>query len=75
MMSSAQNRLHILEQHLLPSLTAGAAQGKTFISTNIIKDGDKSYPEIIDYHPEKKVSIRRAFLKLIIAAVTNLRCL
>jgi hypothetical protein len=56
MMSSAQNRLQALEQHLLPSLTAGTTQGKTLISTNIIKDGDKSYPEIIDYHPEKKVS-------------------
>jgi hypothetical protein len=26
------------------------------ISAQIIKDGAKEYPEIIDYHPEKKVS-------------------
>jgi hypothetical protein len=36
--------------------TAVAAQTKTLISTQIIKDGNKEYPEIIDYHPEKKVS-------------------
>ena len=60
-MMSSTKRLQILGQHLAPAQTAGSTQGKTFISTNVIKDGDKSYPEIIDYHPEKKVSERGAF--------------
>ena len=56
-MSSAK-RLQILRQHLASAQTAGATQGKTLVSANVIKDGVKSYPEIIDYHPEKKVSTR-----------------
>jgi hypothetical protein len=49
-----------LNNHFTTHLTAGAAvaaQTKTLISTQIIKDGNKEYPEIIDYHPEKKVSL------------------
>ncbi len=49
-----------MNNHFSTHLTAGtavAAQTKTLISTQIIKDGNKEYPEIIDYHPEKKVSI------------------
>jgi hypothetical protein len=49
---------------LATALTAGATQpGKTLISANLIKDGDKSYPEILDYHPEKKVSTHPPDLK------------
>ena len=49
-----------MNNHFSTHLTAGTAvatQTKTLISTQIIKDGNKEYPEIIDYHPEKKVSL------------------
>ena len=53
----SNKRLQLLQNHVCAQLTAGAPSGqnKTLISTQIIKDGAKEYPEIIDYHPEKKV--------------------
>ena len=58
MMSTTNKRLHLLQNHFIQgNLTAAAGQSKTLISAQIIKDGAKEYPEIIDYHPEKKVRV------------------
>jgi hypothetical protein len=50
MMSTA--RLQLLAGHVTGQATA---QQKNAASANFIEDGSKKYPEIIDYHPEKKV--------------------
>jgi len=55
----SQKRLQLLQNHICANTTAGASgapASKALISAQIIKDGGKEYPEIIDYHPEKKVS-------------------
>ena len=54
----SQKRLQLLQNHVCANQTAAtpASSSKTLISAQIIKDGAKEYPEIIDYHPEKKVS-------------------
>jgi hypothetical protein len=50
----------MLQSHVCANLTASTTptpnNSKILISAQIIKDGAKEYPEIIDYHPEKKVS-------------------
>ncbi len=50
----------MLQSHVCANLTASTNptpnNSKILISAQIIKDGAKEYPEIIDYHPEKKVS-------------------
>lgn len=56
----SQKRLQMLQNHVCANLTGGTTpapqNSKILISAQIIKDGAKEYPEIIDYHPEKKVS-------------------
>jgi hypothetical protein len=65
MSTQAAKRLYLLDNHLQPHKTAASASPtpgntttttKTLISSILIKDGDYSYPEILDYHPEKKVT-------------------
>ena len=62
----SQKRLQLLQNHICANQTAAAAtpaasSSKTLISAQIIKDGAQEYPEIIDYHPEKKVSSTYSF--------------
>jgi hypothetical protein len=47
-------RLQLLEGHLKLNVQQ-TAQQKSAASTNFITDGQKKYPETVDYHPEKKV--------------------
>ena len=61
----SQKRLQLLQNHICANQTAAtpaASSSKTLISAQIIKDGAKEYPEIIDYHPEKKVSSTDFFI-------------
>jgi len=50
-MSSGQKRLSLLGGHI----TSKPASAKGPLRTGTTKDGAKTYAEIIDYHPDKKV--------------------
>jgi len=57
----SSKRLQLLESQIcgtnsaLQSHLASQQNKATFVSTESITDSGKKYPEIIDYHPEKKV--------------------
>jgi hypothetical protein len=57
-MSTTAARLQLLEGHVVSS-QATAQQTKNPASSNTVTDGQKKYPEIIDYHPEKKVRYKK----------------
>ena len=51
------NRLKNLEGQFLNGITGPASATQTLITPNKIGDDTKKYPEIIDYHPEKKTKL------------------
>ena len=51
MMSTTAKRLQVLDNQVVSGQFA--TQKAALVKSGIIKDGDKSYPEIVDYHPEK----------------------
>lgn len=53
-MSLSTSRLSLISGHVVPQQTAAK---KDKISTVMIGDNQKQYPEFIDYHPEKGVMI------------------
>ena len=54
MMSTS--RLQVLESQICGLQGQQTSDTKGFVSTVKVTDGAKQYSEIIDYHPEKKVS-------------------
>jgi len=49
-------RLEMLENHICGIHTQTTSE-TPLISSVIVTDGGKKYPEIIDYHPDKKVRV------------------
>ena len=52
---TSSKRLALIDGHF-NNMQSNLTTDKHLITSTLIVDGAKQYPEIIDYHPEKKVS-------------------